>query len=129
MRNAFLNLISKLPVTADQVLSVHLIRFEIYGLHSDAEIEEQKHEQHESNGAKDKFGQQRNARDDADRNREREQERENQELQETVFSATMQAVSGSQQAILNLQTDVKTLIQDQIVLDVDMKGLRVDQSV
>lgn len=60
---------------------------------------------------------------------EAEQERENQELQETVFSATMQAVSGSQQAILNLQTDVKTLIQDQIVLDVDMKGLRVDQSV
>lgn len=60
---------------------------------------------------------------------EAEQERENQELQATVFSATMQAVSGSQQAILNLQTDVKTLIQDQIVLDVDMKGLRVDKSV
>ena len=60
---------------------------------------------------------------------EAEREKSNQELRETVFAATTQLASGSQQAILNLQTDVKTLIQDQIVLDVDMKGLRVNEQV
>lgn len=52
-----------------------------------------------------------------------------QELQETVFSVTMQTMSNGQQAIENLQENVKSLIQDQIVLDVDMKGLRVDKQV
>ena len=60
---------------------------------------------------------------------EAEREKSNQELQETVFTVATQMTSGSQQAILNLQTDVKTLIQDQIVLDVDMKGLRVNEQV
>lgn len=60
---------------------------------------------------------------------EAEHEKSNQELQETVFTGATQMTSGSQQAILNLQTDVKTLIQDQIVLDVDMKGLRVNEQV
>ena len=60
---------------------------------------------------------------------EAEREKSNQELRETVFAATTQLASGSQQAILNLQTDIKALIQDQIVLDVDMKGLRVNEQV
>lgn len=60
---------------------------------------------------------------------EAEREKSNQELQETVFTAATQMASGSQQAILNLQTDIKTLIQDQIVMDVDMKGLRVNEQV
>ena len=55
--------------------------------------------------------------------------RSEQELQETVFSAAMQMASGDQQATQNLQTNIKVLIQDQIVLDVDMKGLRVNQQV
>ncbi len=60
---------------------------------------------------------------------EAEQEVSEQELQETVFSAAMQMASGDQQATQNLQTNIKVLIQDQIVLDVDMKGLRVNQQV
>ncbi len=60
---------------------------------------------------------------------EAEQEVSEQELQETVFSAAMQLTSGDQQAIQNLQSNIKILIQDQIVLDVDMKGLRVNQQV
>ena len=34
-----------------------------------------------------------------------------------------------QQLYDNLQNEIKNLIQDQIVLDVDLKGLRVDKQV
>lgn len=56
-------------------------------------------------------------------------EERQQELQGAIFSATMQAVSNGQQASGNMQANIKSLIQDQIVLDVDLKGLRVDKQV
>lgn len=52
-----------------------------------------------------------------------------QELQGTILSTTMQAMSYEQQVSQNLQTNIKSLIQDQIVLDVDLKGLRVNKQV
>lgn len=58
-----------------------------------------------------------------------EKEEVQQEMQNTVLSAQMQAVSGTQNAVENLQANIKSLVQDQIMLDVDMKGLRVDQQV
>ncbi len=57
------------------------------------------------------------------------QEEARQELQSTVLSAEMQAVSGTQRAVENLQANIKSLVQDQVMLDVDMKGLRVNQKV
>lgn len=60
---------------------------------------------------------------------EAEREEAAQELQEMVSSVTMQTLAGNQQAIQNLQSNIKSLIQDQILLDVDMKGLRVDEQI
>lgn len=57
------------------------------------------------------------------------QEEARQELENTVLSAEMQAVSGTQKAAENLQANIKALVQDQVMLDVDMKGLRVNQQV
>lgn len=57
------------------------------------------------------------------------QEEARQELEATVLSAEMQAVSGTQKAVDNLQANIKSLVQDQVMLDVDMKGLRVNQQV
>lgn len=60
---------------------------------------------------------------------EAQKEEEAQELAAMVVSAAMQETSGSQQAIENLQANIKSLIQDQVVLDVDLKGLKVNQQV
>jgi len=60
---------------------------------------------------------------------EAREEASRQELQETVFAASSPGMSYDQQAINNLQTNIKSLIQDQIVLDVDLKGLRVDTQI
>lgn len=57
------------------------------------------------------------------------QEEARQELETTVLSAEIQAVSGTQKAVDNLQANIKSLVQDQVMLDVDMKGLRVNQQV
>lgn len=57
------------------------------------------------------------------------EEASRQELQETVFAASTPGMFYDQQALENLQTSIKSLIQDQIVLDVDMKGLRVDKQI
>lgn len=57
------------------------------------------------------------------------EEASRQELQETVFAASTPGMAYDQQAIGNLQTNIKSLIQDQIVLDVDLKGLRVDTQI
>lgn len=61
---------------------------------------------------------------------EEAQRREREDaMQETVFSATMQAVSSTQQNAEMIQSTIKNLIQDQTLLDVDLKGLRVDKQV
>lgn len=60
---------------------------------------------------------------------EADREEATQELQDTVFTATMQDMTHSQQAMETLQSNIKSLIQDQVALDVDMKGLRVDKQV
>ena len=58
-----------------------------------------------------------------------EREEAAQELEATLLSAEMQAVSGSQKAMDNLQANVKSLVQEQVMLDVDLKGLRVNQQI
>lgn len=61
---------------------------------------------------------------------EEAQRREREEaMQETVFSATMQVVTSTQQSAEMIQSTIKNLIQDQTLLDVDLKGLRVDKQV
>lgn len=50
-------------------------------------------------------------------------------VQETILSSTASVLSFGQQAVENLQSNIKNLIQDQIVLDVDMKGLRVNKQL
>lgn len=61
---------------------------------------------------------------------EEAQRKEREEaMQETVFSATMQAISSTQQNAEMIQSTIKNLIQDQTLLDVDLKGLRVDKQV
>ncbi|MCH5266842.1 MAG: hypothetical protein J1E62_00750 [Lachnospiraceae bacterium] len=50
-------------------------------------------------------------------------------MEDSVFSASKNIVLPSGQTIDNLQQDVKSLIQDQTFLDVDLKGLRVDKKL
>lgn len=57
------------------------------------------------------------------------QEETEQEVQSIVLSAEMQAVSGTQRAVQNLQSNVKSLIQEQVMLEVDLKGLRMNQQI
>lgn len=60
---------------------------------------------------------------------EAEREAAREEMQDTILSAASPVLSSNQQAIEQLQADIKSLIQDQIVLDVDMKGLRVNEQI
>ncbi len=60
---------------------------------------------------------------------EAKEEISRQELQESVFAASEPGTMSDQQLYDNLQNEIKNLIQDQIVLDVDLKGLRVDKQV
>lgn len=58
-----------------------------------------------------------------------EEEANREKMHESVFTATETAVNLSGQTIDSLQTDIKSLIQDQTFLDVDLKGLRVDKKL
>ena len=60
---------------------------------------------------------------------EAERRAREEEIQDTVFSTTMQTMSYTQQSAEMVQTTIKNLIQDQTLLDVDLKGLRVDKQV
>lgn len=57
----------------------------------------------------------------------KEVNREN--MEDSVFSAVQQDVASAGMNIDSIQTDVKSLIQDQTFLDVDLKGLRVNKKV
>lgn len=61
--------------------------------------------------------------------KEEKREEAEQEMEDTILSVTMQAVTYGQQTSEAIQTNIKNLIQDQILLDVDLKGLRVDDQV
>lgn len=61
--------------------------------------------------------------------KEAEKEELTQELQQTVFTAAMQNVNFGQQITQNMQSDIKSLIQEQTLLDVDLKGLRVNKQI
>ena len=68
---------------------------------------------------------------DLDERREAEKEQKKEELdkeiEEAILSTVLQAVNyGSRTAVANLQSNVKSLIQDQVFLDVDLKGLKID---
>ncbi len=60
---------------------------------------------------------------------EAEREESEEELMDTIMSATLQAMTFGQQTSESIQTNVKNLIQDQVLLDVDIKGLRMDKQV
>lgn len=61
---------------------------------------------------------------------EEAKEEENREnMQSSVFASTETMTTLSGQTIDNLQQDIKSLIQDQTFLDVDLKGLRVDKKL
>lgn len=60
---------------------------------------------------------------------EAEREEAEEELMGSVLSATLQAMTFGQQTSDSMQTNVKNLIQDQVLLDVDIKGLRVDKQI
>lgn len=52
------------------------------------------------------------------------------EVEAALLATTLEAVNyGGQTAMANLQSNVKSLIQDQIVLDVNLKGLKIDAEV
>lgn len=57
----------------------------------------------------------------------KEVDREN--MENSVFSAVQQDIASVGMNIDSIQTDVKSLIQDQTFLDVDLKGLRVNKKV
>ena len=48
------------------------------------------------------------------------QEESRQELEAIILSTEIQAASGTQKAVENLQANIKSLVQDQIMLDVDI---------
>lgn len=60
---------------------------------------------------------------------EKEREEAEQEMEDSVMAVTMQAMTYGQQTSEAVQTNIKNLIQDQILLDVDLKGLRVDDQI
>lgn len=60
---------------------------------------------------------------------EKKREEAEQEMEDTILSVTWQAMAYGQQTSENIQTNIKNLIQDQVLLDVDLKGLRVDDQV
>lgn len=60
---------------------------------------------------------------------EKEREEAEQEMEESVMAVTMQAMTYGQQTSEAVQANIKNLIQDQILLDVDLKGLRVDDQI
>ncbi len=60
---------------------------------------------------------------------EKEREKSENEMENTVFTNVMQNVTSVSQAMENVQANVKSLIQQQTLLDVDMKGLRVNQEI
>lgn len=60
---------------------------------------------------------------------EKEREEAEQEMEESVMAVTVQAMTYGQQTSEAVQANIKNLIQDQILLDVDLKGLRVDDQI
>lgn len=60
---------------------------------------------------------------------EREREEAEQEMENSILSVTMQAMSYGQQSGEAVQAEIKNLIQDQVLLDVDLKGLRVNEQI
>lgn len=60
---------------------------------------------------------------------EAQREETQQELQTVVLSAETGEASGSQRAVDNLQSNIKCLVQEQVLLDVDLKGLRMNKQV
>lgn len=60
---------------------------------------------------------------------EKKREEAEQEMEESIMAVTMQAMTYGQQTSEAVQANIKNLIQDQILLDVDLKGLRVDDQI
>lgn len=60
---------------------------------------------------------------------EAKQEEAENEMTNSILSVTLQEMTLGQQTNANLQANVKNLIQDQVLLDVDLKGLRVNKQV
>lgn len=60
---------------------------------------------------------------------EKKREEAEQEMEDTIMAVTMQAMTYGQQTSEAVQANIKNLIQDQILLDVDLKGLRVDDQI
>ncbi|MDE6853408.1 MAG: hypothetical protein K2J67_13165 [Lachnospiraceae bacterium] len=60
---------------------------------------------------------------------EKKREEAEKEMEDSILSVTMQAMSYGQQTGDAVQANIKNLIQDQILLDVDLKGLRVDDQI
>ena len=61
---------------------------------------------------------------------EKKREELRSEVENAVLSTVLESVNYSGQAAMaNLQAGVKSLIQDQVVLDVDLKGLKVDLKI
>lgn len=60
---------------------------------------------------------------------EQKREEADQEMEDSVMAVTMQAMTYGQQTSEAVQANIKNLIQDQILLDVDLKGLRVDDQI
>lgn len=60
---------------------------------------------------------------------EKEREEAEQEMENSILSVTMQAMSYGQKTGEAVQAEIKNLIQDQVLLDVDLKGLRVNEQV
>ena len=57
---------------------------------------------------------------------EAEKEQQDDDLQNIVLGMTSHVMSYGQQAADNMQANIKSLIQDQTFIDVDLKGLRVN---
>lgn len=60
---------------------------------------------------------------------EKKREEAEQEMENSILSVTMQAMSYGQQTGEAVQAEIKNLIQDQVLLDVDLKGLRVNEQI
>lgn len=60
---------------------------------------------------------------------EAKEEANRESMEESVFSSVEVQTTYSGMTIDDLQSDVKSLIQDQTFLDVDLKGLRVDKKL
>lgn len=60
---------------------------------------------------------------------EAKEEANRESMEDSVFAASENIIIPSEMKLESLQKDVRTLIQDQTFLDVDLKGLRVDKKL